>query len=225
MAEKVTWIKASRLVLDGDLWPRQDMQAYDKTSIVEALQAGTELPPIIVDKKTKKVVDGFHRTEAYRKLYGPDAKIPCIMRAYANESDMYVDAMTLNNSHGKKLTEHDKVRCLIRAEELGIDTETTARALNMTVESLGKLRTQRLGYFHTKPVVLKGTTSYLAGTELTAEQVSANREAAGRPATFYIQQVINLLEADALDMESEKVVKSLHRLHELLDKALSPVQV
>lgn len=225
MKQTTTKIKASKLVLDYDIYPRQDVQSYNVHLMVEALEAGTVLPSIIVDKKSKRVVDGFHRVRAYRRLFGPDAEIPCILKEYVSDDDMFTEAMALNSTHGRNLTPYDRARCLARAEELKMDPAVVAKALNMTVETLGRLKTERLGYFQAKPIVLKGTTVHLAGEELTEEQLEYNRRAGGMNQAFYINQVIAMLEADAVDWERETVVKALKRLHKLLDETLKPIGV
>jgi len=225
MKQTTTKIKASKLVLDYDIYPRQDVQSYNVHLMVEALESGAVLPSIIVDKKSKRVVDGFHRVRAYRRLFGPDAEIPCILKEYVSDDDMFAEAMALNSTHGRNLTPYDRARCLARAEELKMDVAVVAKALNMTVETLGRLKTERLGYFQAKPIVLKRTTAHLAGEELTEEQFAYNRQAGGMQPTFYINQVIAMLEAEAVDWEDEKAVRGLKRLRELLDKALKPIGV
>lgn len=225
MKQTTTKIKAPKLVLDYDIYPRQDVQSYNVHLMVEALESGTVLPPIIVDKKSKRVVDGFHRVRAYQRLFGPDTEIPCILKGYASDDDMFAEAMALNSTHGRNLTPYDRARCLARSEELKMDPAVVAKALNMTGEALGRLKTERLGYFHAKPIVLKGTATHLAGEELTEEQLAYNRQAGGMSQTFYINQVIGMFEANAVDWEREPVVKALKHLYELLDKALKPIGV
>lgn len=218
-------VKVSKLVLDYTLYPREQIQAYHVSQIAEALEAGTVLPPIVVDRKSKRVTDGFHRARAYRKVFGKDAEAPVVFKDYESEAEMFVDAIVLNAAHGRNLTPYDRARCIAMAEELSMAPDEVARALNMTVESLGELKAERLAYFHAKPIVLKRTSAHLAGEELTEEQMEYNRRAGGMNQDFYINQLIGMLEADTADLENEKVVRGLKRLRELLDKALEPVKV
>ena len=69
-------MKASELLLDYDLYPRERIEPFNVNQMIEALTAGRELPPIIVDRKSLRVIDGFHRVKAYQRLHGPDAEIP-----------------------------------------------------------------------------------------------------------------------------------------------------
>jgi hypothetical protein len=216
-------IKASKLVMDYTIYPREQIRSYHVSQIAEALEAGAKLPPIVADKKSQRITDGFHRFRAYQKVFGSEAEIPVIFKAYQNEGEMFLDAVALNATHGRNLTPFDRARVLVRAEELKIETPLIAKALNMTPERLGELKVSRLGYLASKPVILKRTVAHLAGEDLTEKQAEYNRLAGGMNQTFYINQVIGLLESDAVDWEDEKVVKALKRLHYLLDEALKPV--
>ena len=219
MAQRVGRIKASRVVLDYDIYPRQEVASFNVQSLVEALKAGAVLPPIIVDKASKRVVDGFHRVKAYQKAYGADAMVPCIYKEYPDEAAMFLESMACNSTHGRGLTPFDRARCVGRAEELKLDISVVAKSLNMTVESIGTMRAERIGSFESDPVVLKRTTAHLAGKDLTKAQVEYNRHAGGMPATFFINQLIQMIESDSVDWSNEKVVDGFRRLYNLLGKA------
>ena len=219
MAKRVSRVKASLLVLDYDLYPRKEVSSFHVVGLVQALRAGCSLPPIIVDKKSRCVVDGFHRVKAYQKEYGPDALIPCLYQEYLDEKAMFIAAIEANSKHGRNFSPFDRARCVARAEELKLDITVVAQSLNMTVEALGVMKTQRLGFFQQKPIILKRTTAHLAGEELTAAQAEYNEHAGGPPASFFINQVIMLLESGSVDWDNEKVLNGLRRLRDLLDKA------
>lgn len=55
--------------------------------LAESLQAGATLPPIVVERETSRVVDGFHRVEAHRRVYGREAMIEVIEKEYASEGE------------------------------------------------------------------------------------------------------------------------------------------
>lgn len=225
MKETTRTVKASRLVLDYKLYPREEIRSYHVRQIVEALEAGAILPPIIVDRKSKRVVDGFHRVRAYQQIYGPDAQIPAILKTYESEAEMFAEAVALNTVHGWGLTPYDRARAIARAEELKMEPEVIAKALNMTREHLAELKATRMAFYQTKPAMLKRTTAHLAGEELTEKQLEYNLRAGGMSQTFYINQVIGMLEAEAVDWERETVVKALKHLYKLLEKELKPIGV
>jgi len=58
-------VKAIELIFDWNLWPRYEAEDLDSTNLrrmKSAILAGITLPPIIVNKKDNRIVDGFHRT-------------------------------------------------------------------------------------------------------------------------------------------------------------------
>lgn len=213
-------MKVSELLLDYDLYPRERIEPYNVNQMVEALRSGRELPPVVIDRKSKRVVDGFHRVRAYRKLYGPDAKIPVALKDYKDDAEMFADAVRLNANHGRQLSTYDRARCIAKAEALKLEPQVISSMLNMTVERIGEMKAQRFATYKMEPRVLKRTTAHLAGRELTDDEAAYNVKAGGMHQTFYINQVICMLEADTVNWQNQKVVNGLKRLCDLLDQAM-----
>lgn len=213
-------MKLSKLLLDYELYPRDRIEPYNVNQMVEALRAGLELPPVVIDRKSKRVVDGFHRVRAYQKLYGLDAEIPVEVRDYKDDAEMFADAVRLNASHGRQLSPFDRARCIAKAEVLNLGLEVISSMLNMTAHSIAEMKAQRFATYKMAPLVLKRTTAHLAGKELTDDEVRYNVRAGGMHQTFYINQVIAMLEADTVNWENPKVLNSLKRLYDRLDKAM-----
>lgn len=219
--DKKATIKASKLILDYGIYPRHEIDTYHVREMLESLRAGKSLPPVLVDKASLRVVDGFHRVSAFMKFEGPDAKVPCVMREYASEKEMFTEAITLNASHGRTLTVYDKVRCLSVGLEMGLKRENLAEVLNLTIERAEGLLEYRVA---AKGEPLKYTMRHLAGEKLTAGQASYNKDkAGGLDQLFYINQVINLLESGSVDWGRATVVAALKRLDSLLEQALEKV--
>ena len=86
-------MKAAELVLDFDLYPRNSLDPHNVKNIIEAISSGIELPPVIADRKSKRVIDGFHRVRGNLRLFGDDAEISVIEKDYRNEAAMFLDAM------------------------------------------------------------------------------------------------------------------------------------
>ena len=133
----VVTVPCASLIFDWGIWPRHEANSVDYTNVmrmVDAIKAGIELPPIIVDKKTMRIVDGFHRTKAHEKVYGESAQIRAIMREYKNDKDVFIDAVALNASQGLPLSPMDKAHVIIKAQELKLPIEVVAKALGITPE-------------------------------------------------------------------------------------------
>lgn len=214
-------LKAAELVLDFDLYPRNNVDTHNVKNLSDALVAGMELPPVIIDRKSKRVIDGFHRVKAHLRVYGDDCEIEVIEKAYKDDAEMFLDAMRYNASHGAKLDSCDRTRCTIIAERLSIPLEAVAGALHMPVANLGELKADRTATAGGLSVALKRTIRGFAGRKLTKRQVVANDKLSGMNQSFYANQLIELLEAGMLDVEDEKLIERLRLLHGLLDGVLA----
>lgn len=213
-------LKISDLKQDYTLYPRQYINSYHVKEFVEALESGAKFPPIIVEAKTLRIVDGFHRVEAYRKHWGDTAEIEADVKEYAGDIEFYSEVISINSKHGQGLTEYDKANAIVKAESLGMTIDTIAPLLQMTIEKIGELRQERYATYQMQSVTLKGSIKHLAGTELDDNQMNYVRHAGGRQQTFYINQIIAMIESDSVDWNNEKVMNLLRKLHELLSGKL-----
>lgn len=213
-------MKAAEIVLDYTIYPRNNVDAKNVSMLVEALASGAELPPVIIDKKSKRAIDGVHRTKAHLKYYGVDAIISVIEKNYKNEGEMFLDAMRYNASHGARLDPCDRTHCVIVAERLGLSLDAVAGALHMPADRLGSLRSNRVATYNRLSVPLKQTVRHMAGSQLTQRQNEANKKLSGMDQSFYANQLIELIESEMVDLDSEKTLASLRKLHELLDALL-----
>ncbi|UCG53608.1 MAG: ParB N-terminal domain-containing protein [Candidatus Latescibacterota bacterium] len=220
MRERLVTIEAASLVQDMDYYPRTDIDTTRIGYLVESIAAGVNLPPVIADEKTKIVVDGYHRIRAAMRFEGEGAKIKVILRSYPNKKELFLDVARLNSSHGLMLNRADRVRCSLIAKRLGIPDGEIAKALNMRRESfLDLVKTRTAKHARTRaPVVLKSTVKHYAGKALSAKQVAINDKLGGMRATFYVNQVILLIEGDFIDMGNEELLERLKVLKGLLRK-------
>lgn len=214
-------VKAADLILDFDLYPRNSIDSHNVNSLIDALASEGELPPVVIDKRSRRVVDGFHRVKAHIAFFGEDkAEIMVAEKQYRNEREMFLDAMRYNASHGAKLDSCDRTHCLLVAERLKIPTEDVAGALHIAVDKLAALRVDRTARSGALTIPLKRTIQWKAGTALTKEQVSANTRLSGMNQQFYVNQLITLLETDLLDTSDEILMTRLQTLSNLLKKTL-----
>ena len=213
-------VKAASLVLDFDLYPRRNLDTGNIARMVDALQAGTELPPVITDRKSKRVVDGFHRVRTVLKL-DKEGTITIIEKTYRNEAAIFEDAVKYNAVHGAALDPNDRVRCLLIAEHLHIPLDRMAGALHMPVDKLSNLRNDRTARTSGGlEVALKRTIRHKAGQRLTKEQVRVNDGLSGMNQAFYVNQIISLIESDLLNKNDESLLERLRHLHGLLEGLL-----
>ena len=213
-------VKAVSIVLDHSVYPRMNLDAKNIRDITEALSLGVELPPVVIDAKSKRCVDGFHRVKANLRLYGDNAEVVVIEKHYKTEADLFLDAMRLNASHGVKLDSYDQTRCLLVADALGIKDEQLTSVLHLSHDKLDKLRVSRTAKNGKLNVPIKRTISHMAGRRLTKRQRIANERLSGMNQVFYANQLMELLESGMIDKDDEKLMARLAELRDAIDGVL-----
>lgn len=209
-------LKLDQLVLDMGLYPRTHIDPLHVTHLKHALQAGVKLPPIVIDQKSRRIADGFHRHAAYLELNNGDYRVDVIEKRYKNDAELLADAIRLNASHGRMLSRFDRLHCLLLAEATGLSAGDTAEALGMTVESLGTLRSQRIGTAMTatgeREIALKRTIAHMGGQMLNEGQMLANQRLSGHAQGFYVQQLIMLIDNNLIDLTNQNLMDRLEQL-------------
>ncbi len=159
-------MKASELILDFTLYPRTRIDADCVHFMVQAREGGAKFPPVVVDKASNRVVDGFHRITMYKRINAAHP-VEVVEREYESDAEMFADAVRLNANHGRNLSVHDRKHCLLRSKELGLTVDKLASALSMTVEAVGELRSEGSGQLRidgqSKKIATRGVTPSHAG--------------------------------------------------------------
>lgn len=133
-------IRVGDVVIDDSIYPRNGVQRTHVTHLIEALLNGAELPALVVEKKTKRSIDGAHRTLAYRKLYGPDHTVPVEwVGPFANDHNAMLNAAQRNADHGLPLTEADRARTVCLLVQHGVTRQEVASVLRISVTRVQKL--------------------------------------------------------------------------------------
>ena len=212
-------LSMGELVCDFTMYPRASVDGQHVHYMVAALEAGATLPPMIIDKKSRRIVDGFHRYRAYRRTEVEEVDV--IEKTYKDDKALFLDAVRFNAGHGRSLTTFDRTHCIIRANELRVDEELLAGALCITMDALGELRTGNTGRLRAvggggQSVPLKRTIRHMAGRTLSKAQGEANDKLSGMEQAFYVNQIITLIETNLLDRDNEQLMARLRVLEGLL---------
>lgn len=218
-------IKASELVEDFDLYPRADVDSTHVSHIAQAIEAGVEMPPIRADIRTKRIVDGFHRRRAYIRVYGDAAEVEALLKPYKSESELFLEAMRLNANHGRNMTSFDRTHAIEKAMRFEIDPALIATALNMKIERVTEFKTERCAKLENsrRVVPLKQSIRHMRGHTMTKEQCEIVPKLGGNNQSFYVTQLILLIDNGMMDMVDEKLVERLGLLHGKLGKLLKKI--
>lgn len=231
--EKTVKVKVLSLVIDYDIYPRMSVDSQHVGYLVEARSAGKTLPPIVIDKKTKRVVDGVHRCKAEIRLRGDEAEIDAIEKEYASEKELFLDAIRLNAHHGARLDRHDRVHCAILGGQKRIAKSALAEAMHMNLKRFEELVKARTAFAATpksvrdnggaKPeprhIPIKLAVQHMAGKEITASQEEAiTKRLGGNQPMFWVNQIILLIEENLIDEENSKLIARMGVLQDVLSK-------
>lgn len=213
----IQMVPIAGLVLDYDLYPRTQVNGIHVRDMCDAIEAGVHMPPVIADKKTKRVVDGFHRVTAYKR--NGQKEIKTEWRIYNNDSELFLDAVQLNASHGQKFSHYEIVRIFTKCQTLGVDPEVIAGATHLTITRLNEMVDLKTAIIGKTLTPIKRTLSCWRGRQIGKKQIQGNIRAGGHHALFYINQVINLLDHDLIDLDDRRILNALLKLKGLISEA------
>ena len=131
-------VNVADLVFDKNLYPRQHVDAMHIVSLSRAMEGGSKLPPIVVCRSTKKIIDGVHRYNA--ALRAEQEKIAAELRDYENDAERFKDAVLLNSAQGLRLRETDAVRVITLGESLGLKELDLAGILRTSLTHIQALK-------------------------------------------------------------------------------------
>lgn len=213
------------LVEDLDLYPRTQVSSVNVSNLVAALQAGCALPTPVVDRESKRIIDGVHRCRAYRREFGPEASIEVEFQDFESDVEMFAAAVRLNTSHGLPLQEIEKRRIVLRMRDMGADPDAIATVLRVTPDRVQRLvfhsATTSIGGGKLKVEPLKRPVFHMRGQELTSAQAKAIRSAPGTAYALLVRQLREALQHSLIDSSDESLMGGLEALKDELAVFLS----
>lgn len=219
MTHTTATLKASELVEDFSIYPRNcvfDGHVYD---LAEAIRSGAAMPPCVADKKSKRLTDGFHRRRSFIRVLGDDAPVEVMLVDFKSEADMVCDAIARNALHGRRLTTADIARCATLATKFRISRERMAGLLHVTRDKLKEITATRFATGTGGTVVLRRPMNHLAGRKLTKAQEKVAEHVGGQTAIYHANVLIKLIESKSLP-DDERLVERLRQLHGFLEELL-----
>lgn len=211
----LTW-----LVKDLSLWPRDTLDGSNIRDLANALKMGEELPPMVVERGSGRITDGFHRRDAYLRVFGEQHQVPVLIKEYASEAEAYSDAVRLNRSHGRKLNSSDLIKAAIRLDELGVGEEEVAVILKVPPIEVKKIAARIAINQASEPVPLKAGDRHLQDRVLNDEQIEALTHRQGVAYGRLARQLIDGCKNDLLPSE-ESFWGVMQELYQAVGEALA----
>lgn len=225
----VQTVALAALIEDMSIYPRHAVDGTYVGQLVEAISAGATLPPPLIEKGTMRIVDGWHRVRAARRVLGADGSLRVDVRRFDSPPDVVRAAVEANMTHGRKLDHVDRVRCAMLLGEAGFTRQTVALTLRMREEALPKLVLRVASAPAGSPDVVPGTTklplkraaAHMAGTTLTARQAQAHATLPGTSLSLLARQLVSAVRNDFIDIRNERLLEALRELHTVLGEFLA----
>jgi len=214
-------IKVGELIEDFGLYPRSQVDGVHVQDMVFALDAGEVFPNILIDEKSKRIVDGIHRERMYLRVFGPDAEIEVVARKYSSEKEMYLDALRLNARHGSGIKGAEKTGAILKGLQLKISENAIASSLGITVERIKEILQTKVGKVRYAKgpegkIPLKRCVYHLK--VVTPKQAEAMDMLPGQSQVLLLRQLNKLIETDSINMDNPQVVEELVRLRDALNE-------
>lgn len=213
-------VKVSTIKIDPRVNPRPKVDPVTIQKYSHALRGGAEFPPIIVEYGTHRLVAGRHRLGAVVRVRGKDAFILAEVKRYADEEELFAEAVESNKTHGLAYTTYDIMHCIKLSRRFRMLTAKLCDILGITEQRLAGLTVTRIGSYDGKPVILKHGCEHLAGCELTRPQRDIQPSLLGIEHARLIQQVIGIVASGVIDRRDETLMQRLVELRDLLNRKI-----
>lgn len=129
-------VKLSSLVFDKKLLNLRPLNLHYVSRLRQAYRTGANIPLIILEEKSNRVVSGNHRGQAMLQEYGPDYEVEVISKDYATVREFLEDALKENVAHGWMMDQATRKRFSLALTSAGASPEEQAPLFNVSVKRI-----------------------------------------------------------------------------------------
>lgn len=216
-------ILISKLIMDKEFYPRNGVSTMTVYKYSQSLKAGAQFPPIIVTPKDDKylVIDGWHRTHAYKE--NNKLKIKAEIRKGMSEKEIFIQSVKANIGHGRSLTGQEKVKAIDRFKKYGIDPIQISEITRIPIDDMEKFVGSRMTHIASgKTIFLKNSTKHLKDADdnvkstIDGEQkkVNANSQRA------LCDNFLTFLKNQWFEMDKKDIARKLIKIYKKLDEQI-----
>lgn len=214
-------IMLAELIEDFEIYPRNRVDDTHVSDLARALASGEKMPAIIADRKTKRIVDGFHRRRAYLRHFGENAEAEVEFKNYASEKEMIEDAVALNSRHGRKLDRHDQTRIVLILARHGVSTDEIALLLHIPEPMVTELNLRVLTMPGGQSMPSKRGLEFMRGQRVSKKQQEVIGSVRSAESGRLALELTRLIRAGLVDVDNEGVMNRLRDLSEALTELLA----
>ena len=211
-------VKRESIRIVSELYPRYKPDNTVAVTYAEAYKAGADMPAVVIDQHGR-LIDGLHRLMAQDSQNAKEIEVKRV--TVKDDADFFKRALEANASHGERYTHIDYANMIIKGKKLGIPLARIATLVHVTPGFLEVVSKDWFGKDNAgHPVALKRTIRHMRGRTLTKGQEEANNKLGGMHPTFYMNQVILLMNNELLDVDSDVTMAKVVELGEAVNDYL-----
>lgn len=91
------------IIVDPDVMECRGMDTSAIAGVKMAMESGDKFAPVVLDESTGLLVDGITRLEAFKRLYGVEAKIPVVYVDLPTSTDRLMYSADKNAVNGRRI--------------------------------------------------------------------------------------------------------------------------
>jgi DNA-binding MarR family transcriptional regulator len=134
----MTAIPLNDVVYDQSIYPRAEWSQATANRYAEAINAGDEFPPIVLETDTNRLLDGMHRWQAHKQALKDEIRV--IWEEVPEGVPAKLYAASLSARHGDRIT-GEELKVIARdiaAENPDYDLKTIAKYSGVTRQTVSK---------------------------------------------------------------------------------------
>lgn len=195
---------------------------------VQNMEAGAIFPPLLLTS-SNKIVCGFHRYEAYIKIYGLEYKIPVILKNYKDEKEIFLDAISDNVKNGLPLTKFEIRQAIYKSKKYQMSQKELAELLNVKPENIQKwgdeiVIVKNNKTSEKKPIKGKSGVYVFKDNEITDTiYQDIEKKGSGWNLSFHINQIIKNIEWQSFELNNNNI-NLLKKLNKIITSLLKEVK-
>lgn len=223
-------IKLMDIVIDPTIQVRE-VKPFTVSKYAQAMKAGAQFPPLLLEEKTNRVVCGNNRYFAYKSAFDPDYEITVEFRRFKDDAEIIRVAAKDNSTHGAQMDTWDCKRIASRLIGYGDTPEQIAEVLSIPVkkiETWSGMNVIVIGNkakgVKTEALPVKNSLSHMAGQKIKAADYEAHsRSDLGTPVKNLAAMITRHIKSGLINTEDHKTMENLTALHSALGELLKEV--
>lgn len=126
----------SDIQMDPRLLHLRHVSEFTVSRYRQAYRVGAPMPPILIDKATRRITSGNHRYKAMLQEYGEDYKVNVRVKSYSSRREMLEDFVKENASHGNPLDGSSRTKITLELLREGSTAEALASLFDVSVKRI-----------------------------------------------------------------------------------------